>query len=302
MDYIYRRSAKEPQKQFGGILYSVVSLSVISNGATVIYPVMNLGEDEFENVISFLRKFENIKTELINKSDHKTRVVSLYYNDEKPSENIPGKKTYDREESSTEPTLPVEFEFIKDHLSSMDGILVNMVSGVDLTLDTLKNIRQNFSGYIHMDLHNLVMHTFPDGRRVQIPLADSRTWCSCPDTLQMNESEIAVLTGGNVTEFKTAGEILSFGNVKSLIITRGAAGVSVYEIENNSGLTRKDIPAVTNVKYVDSTGCGDVFASAFFYRNAKDKLSDVYSAARFAVQVAGFNTSLSGVEDLYKLV
>jgi hypothetical protein len=302
MDYIYRGSARKPLKQFGGILYSVISLAVISETSAEVFPVMNLGEDEYENVISFLSNFKNINTDLINRLQHKTRVVSLYYNTEKQSvQNIPGAKTYDREESSTEPTLPVEFEQVKDFLRRLDGILINMVSGVDLTLDTLKKIRHNFSGYIHMDLHNLVMQTFPDGKRVQMPLADWQQWCSCADTLQMNESEISVLTGANVTEYETTEKILSSGKVKSLVVTRGMQGVSLYEMKSGSGLSRTDIPAVTGAEFIDSTGCGDVFASGFFYQSAINNLRGFNRAAHFASQMAGLNTSLNGVEELYKL-
>jgi hypothetical protein len=203
MDYIYR-GTKAATRQMGGILYSIVSLAVISSGNAEIYPVMNLGEDEFEYVTGFLREFPNIRHDLINKTSHKTRVVNLFYKDKDSILNLSAKKTYDREESSTEPTLPIEYEQIKSRLGGFDGLLINMVSGIDLTLDALHEIRENFSGYIHMDLHNLVMQTFPDGSRKQMPVYDWKKWVECCNTLQMNESEISVLTGDNVTEYDTA--------------------------------------------------------------------------------------------------
>ena len=48
MDYIHRGN-ETTSKQFGGILYSLVSLAVISKGSATVYPVMNLGEDEYNN-------------------------------------------------------------------------------------------------------------------------------------------------------------------------------------------------------------------------------------------------------------
>lgn len=310
MDYIYRGSSAA-LKQMGGILYSVVSLAVISRKTAEIYPVMNLGEDEFENVTGFLSRFPNIKHDLISKTDHKTRVVNLFYKDKESVLNVSTKKTYDREENSTEPTLPVEYEQIKEDLSNFDGLLINMVSGIDLTLDTLQKIRENFSGYIHMDLHNLVMQTFPDGTRKQMPVNDWRKWVECCDTLQMNESEISVLTGDNVTEYETAEKILSSGKVRSLVITRGRQGVSLYELKQkesayNAGekypeLDKTDVPSVESPEFIDSTGCGDVFASAFFYRNALTQISDFSKALHFANRMASLNAALSGVEDLFKL-
>jgi hypothetical protein len=297
MDYIHR-GENRADKQFGGILYSVVSLAVIAGKEAEIFPVMNLGMDEYENVVSFLGRFENIQTKYICKSKHKTRVVNLFYDDKNSVMNTaPG--SYDREESSTEPTLPVEYFQIKDILNEIDGILVNMVSGVDLTIDTFKKIRENFSGYIHMDLHNLVMQTFPDGTRVRFPLKNWNQWCIA-DTLQMNEAEIAVLTGDNVTEYEVAERILSSGIVNCIVVTRGIQGVSLYQIKD-SHLNRADIKAISNPNFIDSTGCGDVFASGFFYNNVKNKSKDIEASMKFANEMASLNTSLDGVENLYKL-
>lgn len=308
MDYIHRGN-ETTTKQFGGILYSLVSLAVLSKENATVYPVMNLGEDEYDNITGFLSTFDNIDLSYINKTPHKTRVVNLFYKDKDSMLNVSTKQTYDREENSTEPTLPVEFEHIKDLLGSLDGILVNLVSGVDIALDTLKEIRENFAGYIHMDLHNLVMQTFPDGTRKQMPVKDWQCWVSLPDTLQMNESELSILTGDDVTEYETAQKILKDGKVSSLVVTRGLSGVSMYRLihktaagELHYNLERNDLPRIDSQLFVDSTGCGDVFASSFFYKNAEYKQKDQYLSLNFANRIASLNASLHGVEDLHKLV
>lgn len=307
MDYIHRGN-DSTDKQFGGILYSVVSLAVVAGKGAEIYPVMNLGEDEYDNVLSLLNKIGNINTSYISKTKHKTRIVSLYYKDAESVLNVSTKKTYDREENSTEPTLPVRFEQIRDILDKLDGILVNMVSGVDIELPDLQKVRENFNGYMHMDVHNLVMQTFPDGTRKQMPLRKWQEWCSISDTLQMNESELAILTGDNVTEYETAEKILSNDRVKALVVTRGLSGVSMFEMkqksynrEKHTELDRNDLGRIESVNFVDSTGCGDVFASSFFYKNAEGNLKNMNKALHFANRTAARNASLQGVEDLIKL-
>lgn len=307
MDYIHRGN-ETTTKQFGGILYSLVSLAVISKGNATIYPVMNLGEDEYENVTGFLSNFSNIDLSFINKTPHKTRVVNLFYKDNDSVLNVSTKKTYDREENSTAPTLPVEYEQLKELLGSLDGILVNLVSGVDISLDALMKIRENFAGYIHMDLHNLVMQTFPDGTRKQMPVKDWKSWVSQPDTLQMNESELSIVIGDNVTEYETAEKILKDKKVSSLVVTRGRSGVSMYRLKHKTAagesyydLDRNDLPRIDSTVFVDSTGCGDVFASGFFYKNAEFKQKDQHLALNFANKMASLNASLHGVEDLHKL-
>ena len=305
MDYIHK-GAFTTQKQFGGILYSLVSLAVISKGNAVVYPVMNLGEDEFENVTGFLNTLGNIDLSYIKKTSHNTRVVNLFYKDKDSVLNVSTKKTYDREENSTEPTLPVRYAQVKELLPELDGILVNLVSGVDLELESLQKIRNDFSGYIHMDLHNLVMQTFPDGTRKQMPVAKWQSWVSRPDTLQMNESELNILTGENVTEYQTAAKILSSGYVRSLVVTRGRSGVSLFSMNKEQGaenkeLAKTDIPRIDSPDFIDSTGCGDVFAASYFYKNAELKLADSIAALNFANKMASINASLHGVEDLPKL-
>lgn len=305
MDYIYRGDTST-EKQFGGILYSLVSIAVIAGKFAEVFSVMNLGEDEYDNVTGFLSKFSNINRDFINKSEHKTRVVSLYYKDKSSVLNVSTRKTYDREENSTEPTPPVKFEQLESLLPKLDGILVNMVSGVDIGLEDLRKIRKNFSGYIHMDVHNLVMQTFPDGTRKQMPVKNWNEWTSLSDTLQMNESELAILTGDNVTEYETAEKILSNGRTRSLAVTRGRQGVSLFRLREGK-LEKKDKAMIESPGFVDSTGCGDVFAASFFYKTCEtgatgNKTVDLEESLNFGNKMASINASLLGVEDLPKLI
>jgi hypothetical protein len=295
VDYIQRGSTKT-DKQYGGILYSVISLAVIAGKGSEIFPVMNLGYDEYENITGLLSYYGNIKLDFISKSNHKTRVVKLFYAEEASNPAA----AYDREENSTEPVPPVEFEQIKKGLDKFDGILVNMVSGVDLSLDTFKKIREGSNCYIHMDLHNLVMQTFADGTRKRFPLKDWSDWCGLCDTIQMNETEISILTGDNVTEYETAEKILKSGTVKAVIVTRGVQGASLYKMHQKK-LIRINAAAIPASNFVDSTGSGDVFAASFFYKNAETKLKDLEEPLQFANQMAGLNTALNGIDELYKL-
>jgi len=81
-----------------------------------------------------------IKFDYVYKCKHKTRIVKLIYKSgsstpdclsARGSEQVcvenNDKQTYDREESSTEPTLPLGFEQVKPSLEMVDGLLINMV-------------------------------------------------------------------------------------------------------------------------------------------------------------------------------
>ena len=311
IDFIHR-GGKE-SRSLGGILYSAVSLAVIASGDEV-YPIMNLGSDEYDNIISFLGKFPNIKTDFIYKAEHKTRVVNLYYKGLDVEFDCPetGKrKTYDREENSTEPTLPVEYDWIKPALIMLDGMLINMVSGVDVTIDTMQKIRKNFGGYMHLDIHNVVMQTDKQGGRTQSSINNWEAWCKSSDTLQMNESELHVLTPEKLGEYEFAERVLTAGDEnfgKALVVTRGKSGVSMFHKikkkvmgEVYFEIDKSDLSAIESNHFIDSTGCGDVFASSFFYRCISKGKHDYKASLNFANRMAGVKTKIKGVEELQKL-
>jgi hypothetical protein len=315
IDYIHRKECK-PVRHLGGILYSVITLSFISSRDDIIYPVMYLGEDEYENITGILSEYPNVRFNYIFKTPHKTRVVNLYYNGNCTGFGTKQKvKTYDREESSTEPAASISFEQTESLIPNLDALLVNMISGSDISLNTLQKISDIFTGYIHLDLHNVVMKTLPDGQRIQSTVDDWEKWCKAPDTLQMNESENFAVTGGVLSEYETAEKILSppetkdAGRVKAMIITRGKGGVSLfrkvrksYSSETFTEIDKSDIPAIERNDFKDSTGCGDVFSTGFFYKNAVAKSKDYFAAMLFANKMASRNSALQGAEELSKIL
>ncbi len=312
---------------YGGILYSIISLAVLCKPSDVVKPVMNLGEDEYENIIGILKEFPNIKLEGINKVNHPTRKVNLYYTSYKSGLSA-------RFESSSQPTYPLKFEeivesgFLSD-FDAVDGILINMVSGVDIDLNTMIQIRHTFKNYIHLDIHNLVMKTNPDGTRIHTTLKNWRTWCLCANTVQMNEYEVKSLSQSKKTEYEVIEELLINAekelekifhkdkkvfpeidlnriNLEGVIITKGVNGVSGYQRKSKEfggksfiDLDKHEVSAIENPNLKDTTGCGDVFASAFMlnYTNTRDLIKSLH----FANRIASYKTSLEGIRELYKL-
>jgi sugar/nucleoside kinase (ribokinase family) len=298
---LIHKSDGEVIRSYGGILYSTISLAVLAGKEDSVYPVMNIGDDEYDNITSILKKYENIKFDGLTKVSHPTRRVNLFY-------NMYNSGNQARMETSTEPTNTIGFESIEKLLPGTDAILVNMISGVDITLDTLKNIRKNFDGFMHIDIHNLVMKTNPDGTREHTNLPDWREWCSNTDTVQMNEFEIITLSRTIKNEYEVAEEVLINikNNVIAIVITRGKNGVSGFTKQEKSfggevyyDLDRDDVSAIESPHFVDSTGCGDVFAASFTLDFSKNK--NFKKSLHFASRIASFNTSLAGIDELYKL-
>ncbi|MBK9330862.1 MAG: carbohydrate kinase family protein [Ignavibacteria bacterium] len=300
VDVIHKADG-ETIRSYGGILYSVISMAVLADKTDSVIPVMNLGEDEFDNVTELLKQYPNIKTYGINKLKHPTRQVNLYYslyNSDKSA----------RFEKSTEPTYTINYNDVESLLNMADAVLINMISGIDITIDTLKNIRKNFKGMMHIDIHNIVMETKEDGSRTHVPVDNWYEWCTNTDTVQMNQFEIASLSREKLTEYKIAEEILfnNVNEVKGLIVTRGVDGVTgfakkekVYGTEKFRDLDHIEIAAIENSHFKDSTGCGDVFASAFLLDYSKN--GNFSKSIHFANRLASYNSSLEGIGDLIKL-
>lgn len=298
---IIHKAGGDTIHSYGGILYSVISMAVLADKTDNIIPVMNIGEDEFDNINKILKQYPNIKTYGLNKLKHPTRKVNLYY-------NLYNSDKSARFEKSTEPTYTIKFNDVESLLSLADAVLINMISGVDINIDTLKNIRKNFKGLMHIDIHNIVMETREDGSRNHVPVDNWYEWCTNTDTVQMNQFEINALSREKLTEFKIAEEIL-FNNVhevKGLIITRGVDGVTgitkkekEYGDEKYRDLDRLEIAAIESQHFKDSTGCGDVFASAFLLDYSKNGNFD--KSIHFANRMASFNSSLEGIEELINL-
>lgn len=288
-------------RSYGGILYSTISLAVIAGKNDFVYPIMNLGDDEYDNIIDILKKYSNINLDGIKKVPQPIRKVNLYY-------NMYNSGNQARMETSTEPTNAIGFDSIEKFLFEADAILVNMISGVDITLDTLKSIRKNFKGFIHIDIHNLVMKTNPDGTREHTNLEEWRQWCSNSDTIQMNEFEIITMSRTIKNEYEVAEEILikQKNDVKGIIVTRGKNGVSGFTKQKKSfggevyyDIDRDDVNAIENPHFVDSTGCGDVFAASFTLDFSK--YGNFRKSLHYATRIASFKTSLAGIDELYKL-
>jgi sugar/nucleoside kinase (ribokinase family) len=286
---------------YGGILYSIISLAVLSGINDSVYPLMNLGEDEFDNITNILKLYPKIKLDGINKVEHPTKKVHLY-----KSNYRSGKKAKIEHSNADSYTLP--FESIERFLPDADAMLINMISGVDISIDTLKKIRAAFNGFIHMDIHNLVMKTNNEGFREHTSLGNWREWCTNTNTIQMNEYEIGVLSDEKRNDYEIAEEILININqsMTGVIVTKGKLGVSGFTRKEKTfgdvsffDLDRLDVQAVENPHFVDTTGCGDVFAASFTVDFSKTK--DLKKGLHYATRIASLKTSISGIHELNKL-
>lgn len=275
------------EESFGGIMFTLLTLANLMNERDCVQPVFGVGQADYETLMEQLKPYKNIDVSGIFKFKGTTNQVQLFYQ----------KDAQTRIECSQNISAPIPFSRIKPYLDG-DGVLINMISGSDITLDTLGYIRMETREQgipIHFDFHSLTLGTDQEFKRFRRPITDWRRWCFMLNSIQMSEKEALGLTAERYDE-KTLTNHLMPLMVETLLITRSDRGVTVIVQDIHKKLTQKDMAGVSFGKTVDTTGCGDVFGAAFLYQYIKSK--DSFVAAEFANKTAALNATLKGTKGL----
>lgn len=145
-----------------------------------------------------------------------------------------------------------------NELSDYDGILINMITGFDISLKQLKLIRKNYAGLIYLDIHTLSRGLDDSGNREFRMIPQIEEWLGCVDILQSNENELKTICG--IENEKEGAEWILSKGVTTLLITKAQNGAMLY---SKNG----EISKINGEKIVvkNKIGCGDIFGATFFY-------------------------------------
>ncbi len=286
IDQLHLAGEEHPREQLGGIAYSLATLSNLMSGNDRIFPIFPVGEAEDGMVQEFFRSYPTIDASGVYKTERPTNRVMLFYNQNGES----------RTECSKHIADPIPSSRIKPFLDS-DAVLINMVSGFDITLETLDWIRmmaRENETPIHFDFHSLALGVDDRATRFRRPLSDWRRWCFFLNSIQLSEEEAAGLTTERYDETNLINQLMSL-MVNTLVITRGARGLTLVT-QAKKKLTRQEIPGSQAGEVVDPTGCGDVFGAAFLYFFVRNK--NALQAAQVANRAAALNATVRGAPAL----
>lgn len=273
VDILHRANGEE-EKVFGGIYHAIAAMASLAGEKDILYPVCGVGSAEINDVKNILAQFGNIDVNGIYALDHGSNYV--HYFDDHPNEKV----------ENISPSIP--FEGIKKYLNS-DGIYINMISGNDITLETLDRIRLEVRSKripIHFDVHCLTLGVNPDGTRFRRAMSDWRRWCFMTDSVQMNEEEAEGITLEHLNDEAFAKQMMPL-MVKAFVVTRGKKGATLFQDEHKV-LKRTDFSDGTNDSPVSEVGSGDIFGASFLYGYLKKK--NYNTAALFAQSVASYST------------
>ena len=272
-------------ESFGGIYYTVATLASLLDKTDSVIPVFGVNKSDYQALVDDLKQFPNVDTSGIFAFEEPTNRVHLY-----------SKDAGTRTECSKDIASPIPFQKIRRNLS-VDGILVNMISGSDITIDTLDRIRMAVRSRnipIHFDYHNLTLGVNEHHERFRRPIPDWRRWVFMTDTVQLNEEEIAGLATEPLTEQQTVGHLLTL-SVKGVLVTRGEYGASLF-YNDHKHVIRKDLSGIIMDGGRDTNGCGDVFGAAFLCHYVRT--SDLLASAEFANRIAALKVLLQGTDQL----
>ena len=181
-----------------------------------------------------------------------------------------------------------------------DAVLVNFITGQELTLPRMRQLREAARGHVHLDVHNKISSWLPEGGREFIGLPDWREWFACCDTVQMNEFEIELVLGRDVktvTEYlAAANELLDAVSIAAMITLGPKGSILAYQNERDGEVYGCEWPAAELGDVIDTTGCGDSFSGGFIWSYLQ-KRDPVWANAAANV-VGGVNCTTPGIGNL----
>lgn len=264
-DRIWHPAGSGPIEQWGGMTYSLASLSATCPADWRIVPLLKLGSDMEARAREHLRRLPHVVVEDgVRPVAQPNNQVELRYldgaeRDERQIGGVPG-WTF----PELEPLLP-----------GLDALYVNFLSGFELDLDSAERLRASFAGPLYADLHSLFLGPPGPGPRQRRPLPDAERWLACFDVIQMNEVELALLTGGAGGELELP-RLLDHGP-RVVLVTLGERGVRYAaraalpldptqwaEPPAGREVVQGTVEPPDGPVPGDPTGCGDVWGSALF--------------------------------------
>jgi len=279
----------EKKESYGGLLYSIVPLALLAEAGTTVLPVVNLGRDVAGPVKAILSRYPQVSLEGIHLVPEKNNHAFLSY-----------RSQGEREEVLEGGVPPLTFKQIAPFLDA-DLLLVNFISGRDLSLETMKRVRAHTMATIYMDIHSLSLGIDRQGGRFWRQIPRWREWMAQADVVQVNREEARLLSGDQVPWEEN---LLSFGRTlmevgpSILLITLGSEG-SLLVTGSRKDIHQERFDPQPPPRVKDTTGCGDVFLAAFMAEHARS--DDPQKASQYANLAAGAKCELSGIEDLKAL-
>jgi len=264
--------------QPGGIFYTASAIKELSTENDSIFLCTQIDDKYYNLYEQVYESFDLSLTEKVNSIPMVELTVDGHFERKEHYKNISNK-------------LDIEYS----NLNDFDGILINMITGFDIDLRQLENIRRSTKALIYFDVHTLSRGLDENMHRDFRLIPDFNKWAENIDIIQCNEHEIFTLSNQK-NENEIIIEMFECG-VKVVCLTKGESGVRVYY--QNKSEVASYFRATKKISYNNKVGCGDVFGAAFFYGYISS--GDIFKAAELASSSAEFIASINNLSEFRNL-
>lgn len=277
------RGRSESADELGGLAYTLAGAAAVLPPEWHLLPLARVGEDALDVVEDWLIAAGFDTGGIVEVPAPNNRVELRYHDDARRTERLTGGVGgWDGGDLAAS-------------AAECDALLVNFISGHELTVDAASMVRSAFGGPVYADLHSLFLGNGQDGVREPRRLPSWPRWMTCFDTVQLNADEMDLLRGETPVE-AMARRVLAAGP-SLLACTQGVDGAVCWSRRDDGSVVKHEIPSYP-VDEPDPTGCGDVWAGVMCCRLlAGDGEPD---AARKASRVSAAAAERSGVSGLIR--
>ena len=263
----------------GGIFYSVLGLKNFLQSDDDFFLLTSVEEKQ---LTLFSPAYDNISKAYFN---YVGKISRVYLNITDENE---------RGECYSLVNQNLSTEKIKD-FNVFDGVLINMITGYDITVDQLRKIRTEFDKLIFFDVHTLARGIDEKGVRNFRTIPKFENWAENIDILQVNEIEFSSLFYYK-NQKDIVKKLFDIG-IKILLITNGDGGARVF-YKKDDEVAATSVSSI-KVKTKNMVGCGDVFGAVFFYNYIKDQ--NIIKALKLANIAGGCTASYDKIQDFERL-
>ena len=268
--------------KYGCITHPVIALSKLSNGQASIYPVAHVRRIDREPILELFGSYPGIHLDGVTSHSDMGDVIRLKFVDQN--------NRLEKQLAFMDPIVPDD---VKD-LVDCDAFVFVPITDFEISLDTLRYLRQHSKGTIIFDAHGPTNTMTRSGDRHLKFWVDRDLWLPYIDVLKMNieestccwfekEYELDQLTSeeapGRDHLLPFATHCLSKG-VRAVIITVDEHGCLVFFREGGE-VREVFVPSVKVDQVVDTTGAGDSFAGGLAFGLLRHP-GDFVQAARYA--------------------
>ncbi len=290
LDTIYRyREGKV--EDLGGLVYSIMAMCALVPPGGGIFPMTRVGRDAIGQVTEVLKSLPGVSLEGIVEDERPNNRVELTYLD-----------AVNRRERVSGGVGPLGRDDLV-RLEELDGLLINLVSGREMSPELLSGVRKEFAFPVHIDLHSYLIDYDGEGVHYWRRPDGWEGWLDFCDILQVNRQELVTIAGEDGEIFDLGEDIWRFGRgrgISCLLVTDGEWGSWGWYADEGGETRRCHVPSLPGVALADPTGSGDVYGAAFFYSRLIG--DSVEMSMTRATRLAGFNCEWTGTSGLERFL